>query len=214
MKQSLSFVRTTLTGGLLFLVPFVVLMVFAAKALELVQKLIHPLTSHMPDSIVALHLDTVLAIAALLAICFLAGCVAPMVFARRFAKWIEINLLSNLPGYEFLKSIGESVLGGGESAQWQVVLARFDDFLQLGFLIERLENGMVAVFVPGAPNAHSGAVHFMTADRVISLSIAPTATLKCLKRMGVGSGELLAGEHLELHGSSESIESQHAHAVS
>jgi uncharacterized membrane protein len=76
---------------------------------------------------------------------------------------------------------------------YPVVLARFDDAWRIGFRIEGLENGLVAVFVPGAPNPQLGVVYFMTSDRVKPADIPPAATLKCLRRLGAGSDALLHG---------------------
>jgi uncharacterized membrane protein len=86
-----------------------------------------------------------------------------------------------------------SILGVEDKPPYSVVLARFDDAWQIGFRIEGLENGLVAVFVPGAPNPQWGAVYFMTSDRVKAVDIPPPATLKCLRRLGAGSDALLHG---------------------
>jgi uncharacterized membrane protein len=73
------------------------------------------------------------------------------------------------------------------------VLARFDDSWQIGFRIEGLENGLVVVFLPGAPNPQSGAVYLMAPDRVTTVNLPPAATLKCLKRLGAGANALVHG---------------------
>lgn len=71
------------------------------------------------------------------------------------------------------------------------MLARFDDAWQLGLEIERLENGLVAVYLPGAPNPQSGGVYFMTADRVAPAGIPMAAMLKCQNGIGTGSNAML-----------------------
>jgi uncharacterized membrane protein len=57
--------------------------------------------------------------------------------------------------------------------------------------IEKIANGLVAVFIPGAPNPEAGAVYFVTPDRVRLASIPLAAALNCLKHHGVGSNALL-----------------------
>src|ERR1700687_4476769 len=84
-----------------------------------------------------------------------------------------------------------SILGVENQSTYPVVLARFDDYWQIGFRIEVLENGLVAFFIPDAPNPQSGAIYFMTSDRV-SLTDSPLAVaLKCLRRLGAGWDALL-----------------------
>jgi uncharacterized membrane protein len=194
MKRTLRFLRTTLVGGLLFLVPIVVLVIVVGKALALVGKLINPLAALIPiQSIVGLRTPMLLAVALIVLFCFIAGFIARMRLARRLVNRMEDSVLSNLPGYEFIKAMSASVLGVESQTTYPVVLARFDDYWQIGFRVEVLGNGLIAVFIPGAPNVQSGAVHFMTADRIEAADVPLAPTLKCLRRLGVGSDALLHG---------------------
>ena len=194
MKRLLQFLRTTLVGGLLFLVPIVVLVIVVGKALAVVHKVVDPLAEHLPvHSIIGLRTPMLLAIGVIVVFCFLAGLFARSAVAKGLVSRLESAVLSSVPGYEFLKSMGESILGVEKDGAYSVVLARFDDALQIGFRIEVLENGLVVVFVPGVPNANSGDVYLMTPDRVTPAKVPPGATLKCLKRLGAGSNALLCG---------------------
>jgi len=103
-----------------------------------------------------------------------------------------------VPGYQFIKSMGESLLGVEDEPVPQVVLARIEDAWQIAFLVERLEDGHLAVFVPGAPNPQSGSVYLMTEDRIKPAGIPPAVALKCLTRLGAGSSALLREIH-DLH---------------
>jgi uncharacterized membrane protein len=64
MKRLLKFLRTTLVGGLLFLVPIIVLVVILGKALALAHQLVDPLAEHLPvHSVIGLRTPMLLAIA-------------------------------------------------------------------------------------------------------------------------------------------------------
>jgi uncharacterized membrane protein len=194
MKRLLLFLRTTLAGGLLFLVPFAVLLIILGRALEVAQQVVRPLAERSPiDSFVGVRMEKLLALALLFLACFLAGCLARTKLAKKIVAWLETTLLSNIPGYEFFKGIGEGILGTEPTQKWDVVLARTDDSIRIGFLIEHLDNGLVAVFVPEAPSPHSGEVQFLAADRVTTVNISAAAALKCLKRLGAGSSALFGG---------------------
>ena len=132
-----------------------------------------------------------LATALLVIFCFAAGLFARTALAQRGVHWLESAVLSNVPGYQFLKSVGESLLGVEQEPAPQVVLARIEEAWQIAFVVERLEDGHLAVFVPGAPNPQSGSVYFMTEDRIRPAGIPPAAALKCLTRLGAGSSALL-----------------------
>jgi uncharacterized membrane protein len=192
MKPILKFTRTMLAGGILFLLPIVVVAIIIGKALAIARKIVGPLAAHLPmESVIGLDTPKLLAIALLVLFCFLAGVFARTALAQKAIGWLETSVLSNVPGYEFIKGLSGSLLGDEKQPAHPVVLARIEDAWQLAFLIERLEGGHVAVFVPGAPNPQSGSVYFMTEDRIQLVDIPATAAMKCLKRYGMGSSALL-----------------------
>jgi uncharacterized membrane protein len=186
--------RTTLVGGLLFLVPIIVLVVILGKALAIAHQLVDPLAEHLPvRSVIGLRTPILLAIAIIVLCCFLAGVLARTVLARKLVRRLETAVLANVPGYELIKGMGESMLGVEKQTGHQVVLARIEDAWQIAFLVERLDSGPVAVFVPGAPNPLSGSVYFMTQDRIKVVDIPASGAMKCLRRVGAGSNALLRG---------------------
>jgi uncharacterized membrane protein len=182
------FIRTTLVGGVLFLVPIIVLVVILDKALGFARRFSDPLAEHFPF---AQHTPVLLASLLLIIVCFLLGLLARLGPARTGVAWLEDTILSKLPGYAFIKGAGESMLGQEGKQPYSVVLARIEDAWQLGFVIEKLSGGHLAVFVPDAPNPLSGAVYFMGPDRVRATDISVAAALKCLRLLGAGGSKLL-----------------------
>ncbi len=194
MKPILQFLRTTLVGGVLFLAPLVVLVLLLEKALALAHKFVEPLAEHIPvHSVIGLKTPMFLAIGVIVLFCFLAGFIARTSLAKKVVGGLEAGVLSNLPGYDFFKRAGESLLGVEREGAYPAVLVRLGDAWQFGFQIEALKAGMVAVFVPGVPSANSGQIYLLTSDRVLPVGVPPARMLKCLSRLGVGSGGLLRG---------------------
>lgn len=192
MKSIFPFLRTTLIGGLLFMVPIVVMVAVFGKALAITHKLMDPLAENIPvESIVGMQTPLLLAIIVIVLFCFLAGLFARTPLAQKFVDGLEEAVLSKIPGYEMLKSTGESILGVEDEEGYPVVLVRLDDAWQIGLRIEELQNGLLTVYIPGAPDPRSGSVLFVTADRVISAGASVAPTLKCLRGLGVGARELL-----------------------
>ena len=194
MKGILKFIRTSLVGGILFLLPIIVVAIIAGKALAIAHKIVGPLAAHLPeDSVFGLDMPKLLAIGLIVLFCFLAGVFARTALAQKGIIWLETALLSNLPGYEFFKNLSANLLGDENKPTYPVILARIEDAWQLAFLIERLKGGLVAVFVPDAPSPQSGSVYFMTEDRFRLTDLPASPVLKCLKRYGLGSNALLGG---------------------
>ncbi len=194
MKGSTQFVKTTLVGGVLYLVPIMVLLAVIGKAHQIASKLVEPLAASLPIAgIFGIGMAKLLTIAAILLFCFLAGLFAKTIVAKRWGDWLESTVLSNVPGYTIIKSMSESMAGIEESHGHEAVLARIEDAWQVALLVERLDGGQVAVFVPGAPIPSSGSIYFMTEDRIKLLGLPLAEALKCLRKLGVGSNALLRG---------------------
>ena len=189
MGRLLQFLRTIMVGGLLFLVPIVVLIAIGDKALGLVRAFSDPLAEEFP--IVSAHTPMLFASVLLIGVCFVLGLLALTAPARLAIAWLENNCLSKVPGYVFLKGAGESALGIEDGTAYPVVLARIEEAWQFGFLVETLEGGHLAVFIPDAPNPLSGSVFFMGPERVKRSDISAAGALKCLRQLGAGSHAIL-----------------------
>ena len=193
MKAISRFVGTTILGGVLFLTPIVVLAFVLSKAFEFVSRGLQPVTALIPERLAsAPTMTAVLAILVLAILCFLAGLFARTHLAQRFVRGLEGSVLSKLPGYEYLKQAGTSVLGFGETAEHPVVLAHLGGAWRIGVQTDHVGEDLVAVFVPNSPNPLSGSVFFVAADRVRPLEGSLASAIACLRRCGMGSGTLLA----------------------
>ena len=98
--------------------------------------------------------------------------------------------MSKIPGYDYLKQEGASALGVAEIAELPVVFVPMEGGWQLGVQTEALSDGLVSIFVPGAPNPHSGSVFFFSTDTVRPAGIKLATALNCLRRCGAGASAL------------------------
>jgi uncharacterized membrane protein len=161
------------------------------------------------ESSIGLDAPVILAIALLVLFCFIAGVFARTALAKKAITWLETTVLSNLPGYEFIKNLSGNLLGDETKQTYPVVLARIEDAWQLAFLMERMEGGHVAVFIPGVPSPQSGSVYFMTEDRIQLMDIPTQAAMKCMKRYGLGANALLGAQLKVLAATTSQPEADH-----
>src|SRR4030042_3619667 len=182
-----SFIKTTIVGGLMFLVPIIVLTIILGKALGITKTIVRPLVTLIAvETVAGVGVVTLLAILVIVLFCFLTGLLAKTDLAKKIIDWLESTLLSNIPGYTFMKSMGESFTGIDKDQEYETILARIEDAWQIAFLVERIEGGRVAVFVPGAPSPWSGSVYFMTEDRIKPLGVPKKSVFKCIQHLGKG----------------------------
>jgi uncharacterized membrane protein len=191
------FFKTTIVGGLMFLVPVVLILVVLGHALRLAAKVAKPIAEQLQlEHLVGVGAVTVVAALVLVVISFLAGLVSRTKPGRRVTGWFEESFLGGLPQYQLVKSMAEG-LAKVEGAQGlQPVLVSIEEGWQIGYLLERLENEWVAVFLPQSPTPMSGNVMYFSADRIRSLEMTIVQAMSLVKRMGIGSSDALRGVDL------------------
>lgn len=188
----MQFIKTTFIGGLVFLVPIVIVFVIVGKAFQLMMLVAKPLSDWLPvDSVGGIALANVLALAAIVLSCFVFGVIARSARAQNINRGLN-NILIAIPGYAFVKGYAESMDRSAEKAKSFIpVLARFDDYSQISFEIERTPRGNVAVYLPGAPNPWSGAVVYVEANRVEKLDMSVSEAVKNIEQLGHGSSKYI-----------------------
>jgi len=197
MKALTSFLKTTLIGGLLFLIPLGVILVVLKHVMQIAAKVAAPVAAHFPVSHFAgITAVTLVAALVLLLIAFLAGLMARTQLGRRLSAWFEESILGGLPQYRMAKSMAEGLAHIESGTGMHPVLVRVDDGWQLAYRLEELDGGWVAVFMPQSPTPMSGNFLYVAAHRIRPLSISMAAAMKLVKSVGVGSQEALRGVDL------------------
>jgi len=88
-----------------------------------------------------------------------------------------------IPGYGLMRQKLTAAVGREDDEKsLKPILVQFDDQAQIAFEVERSDDGLVAVFLPGAPDPWSGAAVFVTADRVFPVGVEVKPATKVFKR--------------------------------
>lgn len=182
------FLLTTVLGGVLFLIPFVLVVVLLGKGFRIMRTVAGKVDLLLPvDSVVGLPIVDVLAVLFLISCCFIAGLAARSSRGRDLQNRIDDLLLQLVPGYAWIKGMTSSVSNEEFAAGFKPVWIRLDDQYQVGFEVERCEGGLVAVFLPGAPDPRTGTLSYVESDRVENLDSSFNEVAKNFKRLGLGS---------------------------
>lgn len=186
------FFKTTVIGGIVFLVPVIVFIAVVGKAMKWAKKFAAPISTLIPiDSFGDIAVVNIVALIIVILICFLAGLAARTAFARKIVDSLESKILSKLPVYELMKSKMSAIVQAEKADSMKPVLARFDDSWQIALEVERINGGIVTVYVPGAPDPWSGSVCYMTEDRIQPIDVKLPPVLRTLKVLGKGSNDHL-----------------------
>lgn len=187
------FMRTTLIGGLVFLVPLVVSFLLVAKAFNMTKVVAKPLTKFIPiDSVAGIAVAELMTAFILLLFCFIAGLFARSSWGRGLHAKVDSLLLNIFPGYAWIKGVTGEISDEDAASILKPVIVRFDDLAQLGFEVDRAAGGPVTVFVPDAPNPKSGTVVYVREDQVEPFEAGFRAVVTASKQLGRNTAEVFA----------------------
>jgi len=192
ITHNLSTPKTTALGGLLFLLPLAVvgaLLFYVYRSAVAIYQVLKPWIPY--DSAIGQLVLFGLAVALLLVLCFLAGVVAQRAIGRHFSRTVEQQLMRVYPKYGIYKELLAGTLAGDQHAPaLQPILVQKEGAQAIAFAAERLADGRVVVYFPGAPDPWNGAVALVAPERVQPLELTLKDALAICERLGRDSRSL------------------------
>jgi uncharacterized membrane protein len=184
--------KTTVIGGLLFLLPIILIVFLLGKALGFARRLSEPVIQAAGvSSIAGIATGTIVAVLVLILISFAAGLLARTRFGQTTFSRMESSILGVLPQWRMARGFIQSFETETRS-EVDVVLVPTDAGWCLGFVLEKPEGDWWTVFIPGAPQWTSGAVSFAHSDQVQQTGLTPAQAIMLMRRCGAGSANIRA----------------------
>ena len=196
-----AFLKATIIGGILFLLPLAIVLMILGYALGLAAKLAKPISDQLDlqqlGDLAGIGIVTILSALLLVLVAFAAGMAARTYLGGRITRWFEGSLLGRLPQYQMVKSMAEGLAQLEKTTGIRPALISIEGGWQIGYLLEPLDNGWLSVFLPQAPTPMSGNIMYFPDDRVRPLDMTMVEAMSIIKRIGVGSGDALRGTDLK-----------------
>ncbi|NEU09619.1 DUF502 domain-containing protein [Flavihumibacter sp. R14] len=190
MKRLSALIRALIIRGMIILLPLIALIVLLEKTIGFLGKLLLPITSRISLGYDGPLIRLAFSLVVLLLICLIAGLFARTKPCQNLISYIETQILLLIPGYSFVKSMSANLAGVEDIDLQRVVLVRYDDSSQIGFLIEEIGDKAV-VYLPDAPHPLSGSVIIFQKERVSDLPITSKQALSLFTQMGKGTSRYL-----------------------
>lgn len=186
MKSISSFLKHIFTGGILFLLPIVLILILLEKAHLMLLKISAPISNRLPDIIFGFDGSSLIAILLLITICFLGGLLFRLARVKKAVRTLEENILSNIPGYSLIKSLTADAVGEQIDNKMQPVLIKDEETWSIGFLVEENEE-FGTVFKPEPPRGDSGEIKIIPKQSIQKLDISATKVSQIIKSFGKGA---------------------------
>jgi uncharacterized membrane protein len=187
MKTVGEFIRTTLIGGVLIVLPIYVSILLLAKSLSIVVKLLSPLTAQVPATI---QFRQLIAIAIMISLCFMAGIIVRTGPGLRAQHAFERSLLNRIPGYAIVRGLTARMAGRQEDDMFAVALVEMDDGIVMAFVVEHHDDGAYTIFIPSVPTPAVGAVFIVAKERVQIVDVPFAKAASVISKWGTGAADL------------------------
>ncbi len=192
MKKVAAFLKTTLIGGLVIIVPIVLAVLILIEAVGLVLDILQPIVDLLPDkSIGGITIATLAALGLVLGACFAAGLLLHSKSGAAATNWIEKKVLGLIPGYNMFRNIVRRVANFQDTADLMPAVVNTTPGTQvLAFIIEEHDNGDCTVFIPSSPALTVGSIQHVIAEKVRKLDVPIQQVANCIMEWGAGSKAL------------------------
>ncbi len=194
MKTIAEFFKNTIIGGLLVLLPLLLLWGLSAQAFGVVVKIAAPIVHLLPKDVLAdtPRLKQSVAVVLLIGASFIFGVLLRAAFVRRMQQWVEDRTLARLPVYTLMKNLVSGAVQPKSSEGFKPAMLLLSEGMQRpAYVIEDHGDGNLTVFLPSAPAAFSGMVHVVSRDRVVFLNVTLLELMRSITQYGAGLRELL-----------------------
>jgi uncharacterized membrane protein len=174
--------------GALVVVPVIIFVVLIVELLDILQSISLALGF---ESDIDSGLAIVLAILAMIAVCYGIGVIVQTRIGSMSFSSLEKRVLNHIPGYSIISNALKGFADNETS--YAPVLARLSESgaAVMGVVIEENDNDTVTVFVPTSPVITVGTVYILERNRVSYLDASTMDFVNCVTEWGVGSSKLL-----------------------
>ena len=186
MKSILPFFKTTIAGGMLILLPLVLIIILLKEALIYLSVISDPISIYLPEILFGLDGSNIVALILLILLSFLAGLLIRSDRSKKLTKKIEDNILNLIPGYVLVKSILADTLKEKIEDKMSPILIKDDSSYNLAFLVEEGPN-LSTVFIPDAPRHDAGEVRIIETHLIKRVNVGTNVFVRSIKNYGKGA---------------------------
>ncbi|WP_057936494.1 DUF502 domain-containing protein [Algoriphagus resistens] len=191
MRPILDIISNTIKGGIFFLFPFVLILIFFEKIIHILKPIAAKISAGLGLDTSLFDVPYLISVIVIFLFCFVAGTIAKLGAGKWMVNWIEDHILTLFPGYQLMKNTLQSNVGLISDKEFPVILVPIDGWM-IAFHVDTLPNGDLVVFVPSAPNTWEGNVVIFEKEKVRQTKLTQKDALQIMRRLGVGSSGILS----------------------
>ena len=194
MNALKSFMKTTLFGGALVVLPIVILIAVFNWLYEFIVDKLRPITNIILETARMQEFAAeVLSIIIIMLVFFLVGLIVQTRIGKFLFDYTEQTLLVKIPLYKIIKETTIQIMGSNKKLFKQVALVKLfgNDTMLTAFVTDKHDDGSFTVFVPSGPAPTAGFIYHLKNENVKLVDYPIEKAMKTIFSLGAGSKELI-----------------------
>ena len=192
MKAAIEFIKTTVLGGIVIVIPIAVIVIVLGDFYHTLIEITSPLTKGMTfGPLTNTLIATLFVVLVIVAFFFIAGLLLNTFWGKSTKNWLEQNIFERIPMYSTLSQLTQRI-AGIENSNFPVVEVDLYGTANrvLGIVIDTLPDGRLLVYTPSSPVITVGQLNIVAEENVKILDVSITNTLNCLSMMGLEADKI------------------------
>jgi len=209
IRSKRGFLIDTLIQGFIILLPLSIVLLLLSFVFNFIFKIVAPISSILDSSTGEPHWSiNFLSLGILVFFIFIIGVIIRNRLGKIYFSILEKKYLSKVPLYSMVQQTVLQFVGLKKLPFSEVVL--IDPFqsgtMMTGFITDRINDDLITVFVPTAPNPANGNIYHVPKEKLVLLDVSTQDAMKTIMGMGTGTCSMLAGnqDNFKTHCSEES----------
>lgn len=194
MHNLKTFLRTTLFGGFLIVLPIVILLMVLNWMFEAVTGYIRPITNLLIETArINEFVASFFALIFIILIFFLVGLFVKTEMGKLSFELFEKKFLAKIFGYRIIKETVLQIFGEEKNLFKAVALVKLfgNETLMTAFVTDEHADGSYTVFIPSGPAPTAGFVYHVKKEQISIIDIPVDQALRTILSLGGGSKKLI-----------------------
>lgn len=200
MTRIRNFIFNIFLGGVIVLLPIIIIFNIAQWFFTIFQQNTKPLTAYLTAT---LSIEEPVALMLSLIVVFILFSVIGMIVRTQIGgglfKFLEGITLSRIPGYKMIKDITSQITGKQKGLFRKVALIQVGNtgVAATGFIVDDLDENHSTVFIPCGPNPTTGFILHVHNKDITELTISVETAMKSVISCGAGSSQFISTERIK-----------------
>ena len=194
MRSVTQFIKHTIAGGLLFMIPLFVIYTIAVKLWKAISGVGAKLSEliGIKGTVIGIDGGPLVSSFLILLMFFTCGLLYRISLVGKFRAWVDSLLLQYIPGYDIYKANFEKKIKPEDFViERPVVLITIHGISEVGVLADTMPDGRKVVFVANTPGSTTGRVYIAESGMIQPLDIKESEMNKIQTQQGKGWGTIL-----------------------